>query len=76
MQKHQKYFAVTSMSTGNLLPYFIAVRGSLLVLYLTIELCILPLSLTHFSFRLPMVPLKRKLFAEGMKLFSGYAKAL
>ncbi|KAF8662027.1 hypothetical protein HU200_056562 [Digitaria exilis] len=27
MQKHQKYFAVTSKSTGNLLPYFIAVAN-------------------------------------------------
>jgi glycyl-tRNA synthetase len=27
MQKHQKYFAVTSKSIGNLLPYFIAVAN-------------------------------------------------
>ncbi|XP_039807710.1 glycine--tRNA ligase, chloroplastic/mitochondrial 2-like isoform X3 [Panicum virgatum] len=27
MQKHQKYFAVTAKSTGNLLPYFIAVAN-------------------------------------------------
>ncbi|CAN6202867.1 unnamed protein product [Urochloa humidicola] len=27
MQKHQKYFAITSKSTGNLLPYFIAVAN-------------------------------------------------
>lgn len=75
MQKHQRYFPVTSKSTGDLLPYFITVRWFLhfyiLYSWLVISLC----SNSAFVVRLLMVLLVKKWSVKAMKLYSGYAKA-